>query len=73
MTPRAIRVLVVALAGFLAVGIAAAVLVFGDGEAPAAHGGDPARCRAVVGAGARACYTREFMPWSRDGTTRDRR
>jgi hypothetical protein len=61
VTPRAIRVLVVLVAGALAASVAAAVLVLGGGKAPAAQGDDPARCRALAAAGARACYRREFI------------
>lgn len=52
------RILVVVLAGIIAIGTTAAVFVLAGGEESAS--GDPERCRALTEAAARACYTREY-------------
>jgi hypothetical protein len=57
----ALRLLVVAGAGLLAVGAAIVVFVFaGDDKAPSSGATDPKQCLALATGPARACYTRAF-------------
>ncbi len=60
--PPSVRFVVLAVMAVLAVGSVAAVFLVGAGDEskPVRARGDPAGCRVLPAAGARACYTREF-------------